>query len=336
MTDPKHPVRLTAPEIGNLWSQYINDSMSICVFVHSLQSIKDKEIYSILDFAMGLSRSHIKEIKKFFIEEDFPVPQGFTKEDVNLDAPPLFSDTYMLYYLYTMTLHGMNAYSLSLGNSVREDQRTYFMNCQIQTMELYHKIVDIMLHKGIFSRPPFINAPENVDFVKKQSFLTGWLGNRRPLNTVEITGIYYNMVKNMAKVVLEIGFSQVAQSKEIRQYFQRGGELCNKHIEVLNSVLSEDHLPSPKKWESEILKTTVPPFSDKLMLFHIVSLLGVAVGYYGAAVSVVQRRDMMTHYNRLMAEMSLYAEDGINLLIKNGWMEQPPTADDREAIANQK
>jgi hypothetical protein len=44
-----------------------------------------------------------------------------------------------------MTLHGMNSYSLALGNSARGDQRTYFTNCQKETMELYNKIVDVML-----------------------------------------------------------------------------------------------------------------------------------------------------------------------------------------------
>lgn len=336
MKDVTHDVRLTAPEIGNLWMQYISDSMSICVLSHSLENIQDKEIYSILDHAMRLSRSHIKQIEEVFKKERFPIPHGFTKDDVDLSAPPLFSDTFMLYYMYTMALHGMNSYSLAIGNTVRDDQRKYYISCQKETMELYDKIVDVMLLKGVFSRAPLINAPEKVDFVKSQNLLTGWLGNRRPLNAVEISGVYYNTVKTLTKVVLEIGFSQVVQSKEIREYFQRGSELCNKHFEVFSSILAEDHLSSPEKLEDEVSNSTVPPFSTKLMLFHIVSLVGTALAYYGAAISVFQRRDVITHYTRLMAEIGLYAEDGINLMIKNGWLEEIPFADDREALAKQK
>lgn len=37
----------------------------------------------------------------------------------------------------------------------------------------------------------------------------------------------------------------------------------------------------------------------------------------------------------LIADITKYAEDGANLLIKNGWMEQPPTFDDRDKLAKQ-
>lgn len=336
VTNINHNIRLTAPEIGNLWTQYMSDSMATCILSHFLETCKDKDIHSILDLAIGFSRSHINQIEEFLKQENYPIFHGFTKEDVDLSAPPLFSDTFMLNYIYVMGLHGMNSYSLALGSSARNDQRTYFTNCQKETMDLYNKTADLMLHKGVFSRAPFINAPQKIDFVEGQGFLTGWLGNRRPLNALEISGIHYNMLKNNLKIILEVGFSQVAQSKEVRQYFQRGADICKKHNEVSSSVLSEDYLPSPKVLESEISSSTVPPFSDKLMLFQLLSLVGVTIGYYGAAISTFQRRDIITHYTRFIAEIGLYAEDGINLMIKNGWMEQMPTADDRNALAKQK
>lgn len=66
------------------------------------------------------------------------------------------------------------------------------------------------------------------------------------------------------------------------------------------------------------------------MLYHVVSLVSTAAGFYGAALSVVQRRDLAAEYTRLIGEIGLYAEDGINLMIKNGWLEQPPMAEDRK------
>jgi hypothetical protein len=111
------------------------------------------------------------------------------------------------------------------------------------------------------------------------------------------------MLKNNVKIILELGFSQVVQSKEIKEYFQRGADICKKHNEVCSSILSEDHLPSPKSLESEILSSTVPPFSDKLMLFQLLSLVGVTVGYYGIAISAFQRRDIITHYTQLSSQI---------------------------------
>ncbi|WP_102347686.1 DUF3231 family protein [Bacillus sp. Marseille-P3661] len=334
MTEISHNVRLTSAEIANLWSQYINDSMSMWIIRYYIKNVQDPDIRSILEFALKLSQTHQEKVTGFLNDENYPIPQGFTSDDVNLDAPPLFSDVFIISYMHIMTIHGLTGYAGAVSTSIRHDQVNYFIQCNTETLELYKRTVDVLLKKGIVSRPPSINAPEKVDFVKKQSFLTGWFGERRPLNAVEVSGIFFNMQKNIVKIVLEIGFSQVARSKEIREYIKRGEKICDKHFDTFSALLSESNLPSPKKLDSEVTSSTVAPFSDKLMLFQIVSLISTASGYYGAAFSLSQRRDLATKYITLIADVTKYAEDGVNILINNGWMEQPPTFDDRNKLAN--
>lgn len=87
-----HNVRLTAPEIVNIWSQYQNDTMAICVYQHMLKIIEDVSIRPILEFSLKLAEGHITKIKDYFTQEKFPVPHGFTGDDVDLSAPRLFSD----------------------------------------------------------------------------------------------------------------------------------------------------------------------------------------------------------------------------------------------------
>jgi hypothetical protein len=41
-------------------------------------------------------------------------------------------------------------------------------------------------------------------------------------------------------------------------------------------------------------------------------------------------------YMRSLAEMLAYVEDGANILIDNGWMEEPPKAADRADLASNK
>jgi len=331
----KHHSRLTSAEIANLWSQFINDSLAKCVISYFLENVEDQDIRKVLEFALDLSQEHLGEIKGFLEEEKYPLPIGFTDEDVHLGAPRLFSDVFMLYYMYIMTLHGLTGYAGAVGTSIRSDQRTYFIKCNTETMELYEKVMEIMVHKGIINRPPNINAPEQADFVTKQKFLKGWMGNRRTLDAIEVSGIYFNMQKTISKIVLEIGFSQVAKTKEVRDYLKEGEKICDKQYDVLNSILLESDLPSPRKWDAEVTNSTIPPFSDKLMLFHIVTLVATASGYYGAAFAISQRRDLGLKYELLIADITKYANDGARLLIKHGWMEQPPTFDDREHLSNQ-
>jgi hypothetical protein len=335
MEDVNHNVELTTAELANLWTQYISDSSSICILSHSIEKAKDEDIKDILVFALNLAKSHIEKITEFFNQENFPIPKGFTlEEDVNLNAPPLFTDTFMLVYMHVMTLLGLTGYAGAVATSLREDQINYFIQCNNETMELYKRIARVALKKGISSKPPRINTPNGIDFINDQRYLTGWFGKKRPLNAIEISGISYNMVKVVVKVVLEIGFGQVCQTKEVQKYFQRGKNICEKQFGILSSILTKDELSSPVSWVSEVTNSTVPPFSDKLMLNHIVILVSSAVGYFGAGLSVSQRRDLAVLYTALMAEVGLYAEDGAQLLIKYGWLEQPPLAEDRENLAN--
>jgi spore coat protein CotF len=335
MEDVNHKVDLTTGEISNLWTQYMNDTMAICVLKHSILHSQDKDVREILEYALNLAEQHIEKLQHMFKEENFPIPKGFTNEDVHLHAPALFTDTFLLAYMLIMAIHGLTGYAGAVSTSVRADQRAFFMECNKEAMELHDRVVQLMLEKGIYSKPPRINTPKQVDFVHSQSYLTGWFGKKRPLNAMEISGLSYNMQKTVGKIVLEIAFAQVCQSKETQKYFQRGKIICKKQFDMLSATLSKEDLSSPASWVSEITDSTVPPFSDKLMLYHIVILVSAGVGYLGAALSVSQRRDIALKYTLLMADIGRYAEDGAQLLIENGWMEQPPLAEDRDHLANQ-
>ncbi|WP_367753970.1 DUF3231 family protein [Ammoniphilus sp. 3BR4] len=54
-------MRLTSAELGNLWSTYMTDSMSIWVLKYFIAKTQDTEIRSVLEFALGISQTHIQE-----------------------------------------------------------------------------------------------------------------------------------------------------------------------------------------------------------------------------------------------------------------------------------
>ncbi|MGS2778776.1 DUF3231 family protein [Robertmurraya sp. GLU-23] len=328
------PIRLTAPEIASLWTQYIFDTMSVCFLRYALEHIEDHEVKSIYQTSLEISKKHVEEITVFLLKENHPIPRGFTeKDDVNIHAPRLFQDPFYLNYIYIMTLQGMTGYALSVSNSVRSDLRKYYITCMSETMELFDRSIDLMLSKGLFTRPPIITPPESIDFVKHQSFLTGWLGEHRPLNAIEIGDISFNMLKMHLHAALKVGFIQVAQSKEVRQHFNRGLDIANKHIKIFESVFEEDKLNSPISWQSMITNSTSMTFSDKYMMYQIQLSAQLSLSFYGSALSVNARRDLGAKYLRLMLELLHFADDGANIMIKNGWLEQPPLASDRESLA---
>ncbi|WP_040209035.1 DUF3231 family protein [Neobacillus jeddahensis] len=329
-------IPLTAPEISSLWTQYMFDTMSICFIKYALEHVEDQDTIEIYQIALELSERHVQQVKEFLKGEGLPIPHGLSKEDVNIRAPRLFQDPFYLYYMYIMSIQGLTGYSLSVGTSVRADLRSYFIHCNTETMQLFDKTMETMLTKGIYSRAPVIMPAVATDFVKKESFLTGWFGERRPLTAMEIGDITFNMNKMHLHVALKLGFSQVAASNKVRQYIKRGMEITNKHIATFEQIFREEKLNSPISWQSQVTDSTTSTFSDKFIMYQIQLSTQIAVAFYGTALSVTARHDLGAKYIGLTSELVRYAEDGANLMIENGWMEEPPKASDRRALSKGK
>ncbi|MEH7086950.1 DUF3231 family protein [Neobacillus drentensis] len=327
-------IKLTSAEISQLWSAYMNDSLSICVLKYFLAKAEDPEIRLVVEYALGLAEAHIKKLTVIFKGEKFPIPYGFKEEDVDITAPRLFSDPYFLYYLLQWSSLGLEAYSISLSLATRSDVFDYFSECIDDSKKLLKKTGDVLLSKGLYIRAPYVTTPEKVDFIRKQNFLTGWFGERRSLTTLEVTNLYANLQRNVLAMATFIGFSQVAKSKEVGRFIARGKEIASKHIEIYSSILIENALPASVSWDNQVLDSTVSPFSDKLMMFHVNGLAAGAIGYYGTSLSTSSRRDLSTHYLRFLGEVLKYTEDAANIMIDNGWMEQPPKVVDHDKLAN--
>lgn len=332
----QHNPALTATELSQIWGAYQNDTMAICAMQYFLQTVEDPDIRPLIQQALDASQSHIPKLEGFFTKENWPVPQGFTEADVNLSAPRLFSDTFMLYYVQQMGVLGINAYSLGIAWSVRQDVYEYFSQCMIEYMDIHKKATQLLLEKGLYIRSPYLSPPESIDFVNDTKFLGGWFGENRPLLSLEIANLYSNIQRNALGSALMVAFSQVASTEEIRKYMTRGKQMATKHVEVFGSLLTKDDLPSPVTWDAEVTQSKVSPFSDKLMMFHTTALIGIGMGYYGTALATCLRKDVASVYTRLTAEIGKYSLDGAKMMIDHGWMEEPPKAANRDKLAKSK
>lgn len=330
--EDKTNIRLTAAEISMLWTQYINDSASVCVIGHFIEKVEDMEVRPILEFAINGSLKNLNFLKKLFQKELFPIPIGFTKEDVNKDAPRLFSDAYSLIYLKQMSILGMAAASGAIGFSTRADVVSFFKSVLKTAVELQDLTRDLMLKQGTYVRPPYISTPDKVDFVEKQRFLAGFMGDKRPLTAQEITMLFNNIQTNAIGKTLIIGFAQTAKTKEVKEYFIRGKRIAQKHIDLFSDILKKEDLPAPMTWDTAVTDSAVPVFSEKLMMFHVSAMIAAGVGNYGASMSGSPRRDLALRYASLVPEITLYAEDGANIMINHKWLEEPPQTDDRNQI----
>lgn len=334
MSVVKHAVGLSSTEIASLWTTYINDSMSICITKHFLQQSTSKDVRAIVKKAMELSQKHVEDIGNIFKKEDFPIPKGFSDEDVDLSAPPLFFDLFPLSFIYGMSRIGMVGYAALTSNVAREDIRNFFSKCLQSTLELYNECISLFLSKGIYDRPPMIPYPDHVEFIhKKEVFLSKWLEQKRPLNVIELSEMFFNVERNYFGLVLLNGFIQVTNDETIQKFLIKGKDLALKQISFLNEKMIKEDLMGSIMVNSEVSTSTVSPFSDRLIINLITLLNTQGVHFVGHALSVTSRVDLVNEYLKLIPEILLYGKNGTDIMIDRGWLEEPPHTPDRKGLA---
>jgi hypothetical protein len=317
---------LTAAEVSALWLQYLGDSMAICVYKYFLNIVENNEIKPILEFALQLAESHITKITEFLDNANFQIPIGFTENDVNVNAPRLFSDQFLLFYSYIMTIHGITAYGLAVSNTERQDIQDYFFDCTVSSKELFQKIVELAKNQPKYTSVPSIPSPHGVEFMESPGFISNLIGDKRPLNSSEISTLFFNATKTGFVSSLSLAFSQVAVREDVRNFMLKNVKLAGKDAESFDTILQQDHLPIPEKWDDEITNSTVSPFSDKLIMFHAGFLVNADLTYYGASLGSSYRSDIIVNYSKVFTHAMEAGAISYNIMVKHGWLEKQPEA----------
>ncbi|WP_240339723.1 DUF3231 family protein [Halobacillus ihumii] len=331
--------KLTSSELASLWTSYMNDSMSNCILKYFLKHIEDEEIRPIVQFAYDLTTTHKKQLTTIFEMEEIPIPTSFTLEnDVNLNAPRLFTDIFKLTYINHMAKVGLLAYSSYIAMSARKDVRNYFLTGLQEASELYDRSSDVSLSKGIFVRAPYMAYPQTTEFINSKKYLNGYslFHKQRPLNAIEISHLFMNVQTNIIGHKLTIGFAQTSPRRDVQNWLFRGAEIAKKHVEVFAKTLLDNNIQAPASSDAGITNSTVPPFSDRLILFHMDLLSGAGIGNYATGAAASQRTDLFVEYERMSLEIAKYAKDGAELMIDHGWLEQPPGTLNKQQLARTK
>ncbi|MFD0048075.1 hypothetical protein ACFVHQ_01840 [Actinomycetes bacterium NPDC127524] len=74
-----------------------------------------------------------------------------------------------------MTKGGLVTHGLALGNLHRLDIRSFLLTSSI---ELDNEVSEILLEKGLATRPPNIPYPQEVDVIEKHSFFMSGLAGK--------------------------------------------------------------------------------------------------------------------------------------------------------------
>ncbi|WP_309121431.1 DUF3231 family protein [Paenibacillus sp.] len=325
---------LASSEIGILWMTYLEKTMSdrmLRYFIRHAQGDEEKEL---------LTRAHADvngfsdRIRQLFRKEGVVIPVGFGEEDVNERAPALFSGMFSiaLVRVFAKITSGLSALHLTM--SYREDIRRLIQDMSVSSQRAYGDATELLLAQGLLSRPPIVTPPRENEFVQDLEYMKGQgvLRKARPINLVESAHLYQQLETNVVGFELMTGFAQTALEPEVKRYFESGRELARDTVDMIRAVFMESDMnPSPSS-SGRASESTTPAFSDKLMMYCTNILTSFGLGGNALGTSFSLRSDLPIKLTALMTRVYNYAQEGGKLMIKQGWMEEPPQAENRPEL----
>jgi hypothetical protein len=114
--------------------------------------------------------------------------------------------------------------------------------------------------------------------------------------------------------------------------FLKGKDLAKKQVKVMDELLLEGDVHLSATSGATVTASTVPPFSDKLMMHCIYILNGFGLIGSGTGGFFSLRNDLAMKTLLLAKDVYFYAQEGIDIKIKNGWFEEPPQMENRSQI----
>ena len=145
-----------------------------------------------------------------------------------------------------------------------------------------------------------------------------------------------NSMTNSVGMKLSLAFAQTSPNKQVQEFMLRGADISKKHMGIFAKALMDDYIETPHLPDLGISNSTARTFSDKLMMFLMSLLSASGIGNYATAAAASQRNDLVMNYERLSIEIAQFTKDGADLMIKHGWLEQPPGTKDKEKLATKK
>lgn len=331
--------KITSSEVGVLWMSCMMKSMMktmMSLFAHNTMEQKAK---AMLEKYANDIEPLIAGIKRLFENEKAVPPQGFGSKDVFNDAPSLFDDMFHIMFLRTMMKGMMGFNSVHMSMSFRQDIRDYFEKAWMFAKDTYNTATNYLTEQGVLARPPYVTMPKEVEYIEEKKYMSGFrvLRGKRALNTLEVAFIHQLIEVNIFAIQLMTGFAQVAKEQEVREYFKWGKEISKKIVSDLSSLMLDSDIHAPATWAGKATDSTVPAFSDKIMMFLTNVLLSSALGgnaLIGLAYTI--RGDLPAKLAVIAADSARFTRAGGKLMITHKWLEEPPQMEDRNQLIDSK
>jgi hypothetical protein len=332
---PEKPA-ITSSELGTLWLTYQEKTMILRILEYFIEKADDENSKSIMTNLYGEIDLYVGKISEVFKNEGAVIPVGFTSQDVNKDVPKLYDNGFDIMFIRLLKEISMALHSLNITMAFREDIVIIYKELTTLTQKYYNICTQYLLEKGMLARPPYVSMPNSIEFVKDISYLSGLAINpfteKRTLNTVEVAHLHHSIESNITGLQMITGFAQCANEREVKKFFSEGAELAKSIVKEISEILLQSGIQTPQPSGGNATRSTVAPFSDKLMMYCTSLFCSFSMGGNSLGTAFSLRNDLPAKMTIFMKDIFEYAHKGGKIMIKNSWMEEPPQMEERKQI----
>ncbi|WP_456276356.1 DUF3231 family protein [Bacillus sp. AK128] len=325
---------ITSSELGTLWLTYQEKTMILRMLEYFIEKADDEKAKDIMTNLHTDLEKYVEKIVQIYKEEGAVIPVGFTSQDVNKDVPKLYDNGFDIMFVRLLKEISIGLHALNFTMTFREDITMLFEELTALTQKYFRICSQYLLEKGLLVRSPYVSMPKSVEFVKDNSYLAAVALNpfsqKRTLNTVEVAHLHKAIESNLTGVQMILGFGQCANDVEVKKFFNEGAELAKGIIKEISEVMIEVDLAIPQTPGGNATDSTVAPFSDKLMMYCTSLFCSFSMGSSSLGTAFSLRNDLPAKMGIFMKDIFEYAHKGAKIMIKNGWMEEPPQLEDRK------
>lgn len=321
--------KMSSTELGALWMTYHKKTMILRILEYFIKKSDSEEAKALMSDLWGQLQPKVIEIESMFEKEGAALPRGFTNEDVNLEAPKLWENGFDIMFSRVLKEISTGMYALHSTISYREDIIEFYKQLTEITETYYKLFTQYLLDKSLLQRPTFVTMPKSNDYITDKQYMKGtnMFGQKRPLNTIEFGVMYRGIETNITGMQLMKGFAQTAADEEVQKYFTKGMELSKEILKENGNLLLEDNIQAPGTPGGTVTSSTTAPFSEKLMMYCNYLLGGFSMGGQGFSAAFLWRNDLIAKAGIQAKDIFEYTQEGITLMMKKGWFEEPPKMD---------
>lgn len=329
---------ITSSELGVLWLTFQEKTMILRILEYLIEKADDEKAKDIMTNLYGEIDNYVGIITETLQNEGAVIPVGYTAQDVNKEVPKLYDNGFDIMFVRVLKEISMGLHSLNITMCYREDIVLIFKELTAITQKYYNLCTQYLLEKGLLVKSPHVSMPKSVEFVKDNHYLSGLAINpfseKRSLNTVEVAQLHHSIESNVFGLQMITGFAQCANEAEVKNFFNDGAELAKSIVKELSETLLQNNIQAPQTAGGNATRSTIAPFSDKLMMYCTSLFCSFSMGSGSLGTAFSLRNDLPAKMTIFMKDIFEYAHKGAKIMIKNGWMEEPPQMEERNQMLN--